>query len=438
MARLTWLFPKKRGLRRTGSTLLGRVSEASFFLALFLLGFAGLAFVGWSLVARSGPVERHFASVHFRRVSAVVEEKRVVEVTTSEAANSFIAQLRVGYNDGGQPQSRWSSLGAPHAERASAVVLIDAWEIQQPVDIWLDPAQPQHPHIDPPGTWGLWLTIGLLVALAAAGGYGVIGTALAVGASAERRAALAQAAQPDIDLSDYDLPPARDYPTVPRDVNLLNSPGLNLKFRLPATQEPAWRLFAAAILVLSCSALAAALVVVALEQHLAGAPHWFLTCFAVLVFALAVWTILYFLRELIGATWFGPTTVEISEMPLWPGETLQIHVTQSGTLNVRRYRVLLVCDEETVYLQGTDIRHDQQRVHEQELFVRESFAIDAAGPLESYFPLTVPTDAMHSYKSKFNSINWKLVCEIQADDWPDNQRTYPLIVYPQPPTAADS
>ena len=48
MARLFRIFEKKRGQRRTGSTLMGRIWEAAFFGVLFLLGLASLAniFVG--------------------------------------------------------------------------------------------------------------------------------------------------------------------------------------------------------------------------------------------------------------------------------------------------------------------------------------------------------------------------------------------------------
>ena len=175
---------------------------------------------------------------------------------------------------------------------------------------------------------------------------------------------------------------------------------------------------------------AVALAVVAVEQHLSRHPIWFLSCFALAIVALACFTVYQFLRELIVASWMGPTTVEISEMPLVPGGEYAVYLNQAGNLRVRRLQILLICDEETTFLQGTDIRHDQQRVYQQEICGREDFEIDAAQAVEEHCQLTIPAEAMHSYKSRYNAINWKLVVELRAADWPLYQRTFPLIVYP--------
>jgi len=273
--------------------------------------------------------------------------------------------------------------------------------------------------------------------MGAAGAYGVINAALHVGASAERRAALAQAAASRIRESEQLLPAARSFPTVPRDTNLLNSPGVKLKYRLPSSQEPAWRLFGWAVWMLTCGALASALAVVAAELHLAGRPSWFLTCFGALAVALACWTVYNFLRELVGAGWMGPTTVEVSDMPLRPGGEYDVYVHQAGSGSVRRWSVSLACDEETTFLQGTDIRHDRQRVFHCEIRRRERFEIDAAHPVDEHCQLTIPLDAMHSFKSRYSAINWKLIVEMETADWPVHQRTFPVIVYP-PQDGADA
>jgi hypothetical protein len=123
--------------------------------------------------------------------------------------------------------------------------------------------------------------------------------------------------------------------------------------------------------------------------------------------------------------------VEISQLPLAPGSACQVYLNQPGTISVERLDVLLVCDEETTYLQGTDIRQDHQRVFREVLCTRERFEIDAAQPLEENCELMIPAQAMHSYKSKFNAVNWKLVIELQAEGWPLYRRSFPLIVYPQ-------
>lgn len=418
LARFTWLFPKKRGLRRTGSKLAGLVGEAAFFLALFLIGCAGSITLVWSYFARTWPVEDYFPTVHYVQTDGVVTGERTVDVKTTDGAPRREPQVRVRYTVGERQFDRWTSAGEASLPEGEA----------QP--LWYDPDDPARITLTNPTAWGLWLICLLAVAMAASGAYGVISTALQTRTSAERRAALSQAAKARIDLSESQLPPSREFPTVPRDVDLLSSPGVRLKYRLPASHEPAWRLFAAAVWMLTCGALAAALAVVAIEQYLAGQPRWLLAGFAVLVVALTSWAIYCFLRELVSATWMGPTSVEISDLPLLPGSAYQVYFHQPGALSVRRLRVLLACDEETTYLQGTDIRHDVQRVYQEELFCRQRFEIDAAQPLEQNCPLVVPPAAMHSYKSNFNALNWKLVVEIDADGWPVYRRSYPLLIYP--------
>lgn len=427
MARTNWLFPKKRGAHRTGSAIGGRVGEAAFFLCLFLLGVAGIIGIGWSYFTRSWPVDEYFPSVYFASAEAVLTQTRVVPLAEDER---FQAEVLIEFEIDGHPTATWMRVGQPAQTREASSALLADYDVGDELTCWYDPLDPATMTVDRPLPWGLWLTVGLLLICALAGGYGVINTALHVGASAERRAALAQVAQDRIPDAEELLPAARDFPTVPRDTNLLNSPGVKLKYRLPSTQEPAWRLFGSAVWMLTCATLAVALVVVAVERHLFGEPSWFLTCFSLLVVALAGWSVYNFLHELVAASWMGPTTVEISEMPLRPAGEYQVYLNQAGNINVRCLQMLLVCDEETTFLQGTDIRHDRQRVFRREICRRERFEIDGAHSVEEYCRLCIPACAMHSFKSRFNAIQWKLVVEIKADDWPLYQRVFPVIVYP--------
>ncbi|MCA9270660.1 MAG: hypothetical protein KDA41_19395, partial [Planctomycetales bacterium] len=79
------------------------------------------------------------------------------------------------------------------------------------------------------------------------------------------------------------------------------------------------------------------------------------------------------------------------------------------------------------------IRRDEQRVHLEELCHRSGLAFDGSVPWEESFTFAIPADAMHSYKSKFNAIHWRLVIEIDAEGWPPHRRAYPLLVYPRCP-----
>jgi hypothetical protein len=368
LSRLTWFLPKKRGRRRTGSKTAGRVGEAAFYLGLFVGGCAGLITLVSSYITRSWPVEYYFPTLHFVRTEGTIDNGRVQELplASPEDKPKFEPQLSTRYEALQKKRSRWLAVGPPQASADGARALLDAVEPGEKLDVWFDPQNPTRATLDRPRAWGLWLSGLLLVGLVASGIYGVFNVALVARTSAERRQALAKAARSKMQLAEASMPPPLEYPTVPLDINLTNSPGVKLKYRLPAVQDPAWRLFGAAIWMLTCLALAASLLVVAVEQHVAGHPRWFLSGFALLVVALASWATYYFLRELVSTGWIGPTTMEISAVPLYPGGEYQIYFNQPGTLTVERLRLLLACDEETTYLQGTDIRHDVQRVYQAE------------------------------------------------------------------------
>jgi hypothetical protein len=391
-----------------------------------------LILLAWSWTTRSWPVETYFPTLRYRPVEATIDDGRVIELSPSErdGRRRFAPQLRLRFEVDAEELSVWLPISSPHTSSDAARQRLDEIPLGQKRTIWFDPEHPSRSTFYRPQTWGLWLAATLLVGLVGWGIYGVIAVALMSRTSAERRQALAKAARAKMQLGEAALPPPREYPTVPLENNLINSPGIKLKYRLPAVQEPAWRLFGAAVWMLTCLALASSLVVVAVEQHISGDPRWFLTGFALLVTALASWSTYYFLRELVSTGWIGPTTMEISAAPLFPGREYQVYFNQPGTLTVERLRILLACDEETTYLQGTDIRRDVQRVFQSELCSRVGVEIDATRPLEASLIVKIPAQAMHSYKSRFNAVNWKLVVEIDAEGWPLYQRSFPLVVYP--------
>ena len=426
-----WLFPKKRGEHRTGSAIGGRAGEAAFFLCLFLLGTAGIIGLGWSYFTRSWPVADYFPAIYQRQTHAVVQATRITELPKAETeTQAFLPEVLIEFETRSETATIWTAADEPLPSHEEAKGVLKEYSKGQKLVCWFDPAEPTATSLRAASQWGLWLTAVLLLALAVAGAYGVIVSALQVGASQERRAALAQAATTRLENPEDALPSSRDFPTVPRDLDLLNSPGVKLKYRLPATQESAWRLFAAAIWMLSCAGLGMALAVVTVEQLLSSRSAWLMSGFSLCVASLAGWAIYSFLSELVAASWMGPPSLEVSHLPLAPGESCEVYLAQSGNLRASLLRVLLVCDEETTFLQGTDIRHDVQRVHCEEICRREQFAVDASHPIDEHFPLTIPPAAMHSFKSPYNAIKWKLVVEVKAEDWPTYLRSFPLVVYP--------
>jgi hypothetical protein len=93
---------------------------------------------------------------------------------------------------------------------------------------------------------GWWLLVLVTASSTVIGGGGLIWTVLRIGTSIERRSALArQAAESDIVHSAVGRP--RNYPTLPAFHGLVDSPGIELAYRLPSSQTPGWRLLATTI-----------------------------------------------------------------------------------------------------------------------------------------------------------------------------------------------
>lgn len=280
-----------------------------------------------------------------------------------------------------------------------------------------------------PLTLGFWLMAVTLGSLILIGGGGVIYTVLQVGTSAERRSALAKKAN-DLDLIRDAFHLEKDYPTVPGDANLTNSPGITLAYRLPTADWSGWRLTAAAVFCLAWNGIGASLLVITINKHLADKPEWLLTFFLIPYLVVGVAAIYYFLQLMLAITGIGPTSVEISNHPLVPGETYELYVNQSGGLSVNSLEVKLICVEEATYRQGTDVRTHHEAVYEQLLFREEDFTIEPGMPFEQECSLRIPEGAMHSFQSEHNSVAWKLVVNGDLESWPDYERSFPVIVYP--------
>ena len=276
------------------------------------------------------------------------------------------------------------------------------------------------------GKWLLLLVMGSFVLL---GGGGLIWTALRVGTSAERRNVMARQAT-DIDLIQEALPRPRHYPTLPPYDGLTNSPGIDLAFRLPATESPGWRLLATTIFAIVWNAVVCVLTVWAIRGHVAGEHDFFLTAFLLPLWAVSAWSIRYLLQLMWLHTGMGMTTLEISDLPMLPGGTYQATLAQHGHIRVKVLQLWLVCEEEATYHQGTDIRTDRREVASHRLFEQCDFEITPALPFQASCDVPIPASAMHSFHSQHHTIRWKLVVRGEAEGWPAFERGFPVVVYP--------
>jgi hypothetical protein len=274
-----------------------------------------------------------------------------------------------------------------------------------------------------------WLVVLVLMSFIVIGGSGMFYAIFHVGASAERRSSLARRAA-DIDLIRETLTSSRNFPAVPHDANLTNSPGITLAYRLPIEQSSAWRIAAASAFTIVWNAMAVFLLVIATQRYLRGEADLFLALFVIPFVIIGLWAIYHLLRQFLLQTGIGPTSVEISHHPLLPGGRYEVFVTQAGNAVLKRFRLSLICAEEASYSHGTDVRTETLVVHRQEVFRREDSHIEPARPFEHQSEFTVPATAMHSFQAGHNAIHWRLVVHGKPKRWPSFERSFPVIVYP--------
>ncbi|WP_254513337.1 hypothetical protein [Anatilimnocola floriformis] len=280
---------------------------------------------------------------------------------------------------------------------------------------------------------GRWLIIMVAAPFTVLGSAGLIWTVLRIGVSVERRSAMAQTATEIDALSDV-IPARPEYPTIPDLEGLKNSPGIELSYRLPRTETPAWRLLAATIFTLAWNAVACVLTVIAVRTHVARESDWYLTAVVLPFLAIGGWSIYYLLRLIVVHTGMGPTTVEVSDLPLEAGREYRASVWQQGHIRVFKFEVCLICEEEATYHQGTDCRTEVREVFRRAVFEQTDFLIEPSQPFQCSFFVAVPADAMHSFQGPHNSVHWRLVVRGSAEGWPEFRRAFPLVVYPSTQT----
>ena len=85
----------------------------------------------------------------------------------------------------------------------------------------------------------------------------------------------------------------------------------------------------------------------------------------------------------------------------------------------RSLELLLVCEEEATYRQGTNTRTETRQVYCQQCSAARDSTRQRGTAVEAECPLLVPAEAMHSFKAGHNAIHWKLVVREDAVGRPD-------------------
>ncbi|MCH8923621.1 MAG: DUF3592 domain-containing protein [Planctomycetes bacterium] len=434
-------YGKKRGHRRTGSKKTGYWVEAAIFGAIFLAGCAMSVVLLRTMIWPEWRVNQEFVET-----GGTVTGKRLVEIRDKSGV-AFRPEISIEYKVGAIPYHEATYDIAVYREesytndRAVAEAVLGQFEAGQEVTCWYDPDEPSVVVLQREFHWWIWLFALVPVAMLVIGGGGLVFALRHAGKSRERSAAAAGRSD-RYERRDADGRESAGngelFPHVPSDENITNSPGTTLAYRLPISTSPGWKLLGALLLCLFWSGVTSVFVVMVVRGHLAGRPNWWLTTFVAPLVLIALGTIYYFFRQLLFTRGVGPTRLEIGEHPIYPGQTYELLISQTGKLSVGSLEVLLACDEEATYQQGTDTRTDRQRVFYQQVFHREDFEILPEAPFEDRCRFEVPSGSMHSFKSENNEISWKLIVRGNVARWPAYERSFPIVVAPSRPPEGEA
>lgn len=276
---------------------------------------------------------------------------------------------------------------------------------------------------------GLWLVVLVLASFVVLGGRGLALSLLKLRTSAERRAAFMRDAGRLRMLSEAGDASDR-FPSVPRGVNVANSPGVRQPYRLPVSYTPAWKMLVAAAFCLVWNGLTLFLIRQVWYGYRAGEPDRLATVALLPFLAIGGWAVTFLARQVLQQVRVGPTLVEISQHPVAPGTPFRCYVAQSGRVRLRELAVHLICSEETTCRQGTDIRIDRQVVYNDLVQRQEDVEIGSGTPVELELDCVIPDGLMHSFQSQHNAVVWQFVVRGVPERGEAFESPFPLIVVP--------
>ncbi len=429
MARRFRLLVKKRRNRQTGSPQIAALGQSVLFASLLVVGIVFLVAVIFFQFLPEWRVIHNY-----ERTKCVVRDVRLGQDPSDPDQRR--PEIQIEYKIGDRDYSIWTYDPEFHQGRGYAAKstsqqrTLDEFVVGRAYPCWFDPRFPDQAILVHGFDWTTWVLLLLPVSFIVIGGGRVGYISMTWGKSAERRAVLSQrASQLELFESESDYQDDA-YPAVPVATDLTNSPGVRLKYRLPIERSTTWRMIITGAVFVVVMAMTVLFINMAIQTHVANDPDWLLTVFAGSWLLVSAATLSYFLRQLLINMQAGLTLVEIESHPLYPGCQYDLFLSQTGRLHLRWIEMSLCCEEIAIYRQGTNTRTARKRVYWQSLLRREKVQVNQSTPLEEQLSLSIPADAMHSFKTMHNEVHWQLVVRGKAEGLPAFKRQFPVHIYP--------
>lgn len=425
LAQLFRPYGKKRGERRTGSRRLGRVGEALFSL-IFLAG--GIFFFYWLLTDIVLPEWK--ARYRFVEHTCQILDTRI-QSDVADNVTRYWPEILIQYEVEGESLESWTyQLSPDYAnERQESEEILKRFEVGKESPCWVDPNDSTRAVLVRSFRWWLWLILLLPGSFIVIGGGGVLYALLHSSTSAERRAALAKKAA-DLDLFEGADSSGDEHPNVPDCSHLTDSPGTVLAYRLPVDVSPGWKLLGILVMAVIWNGIVGVIGFNVIGKVLDGNKQWTPVLMLIPFALIGIGILVMFVRQLLIVSGIGTTRVEISNHPLVPGREYEVFLSQAGRIRINSLKVLLVCEEEATYQQGTDTRTATETVYREMVLEQTEFEIERGREFEDRCTVRLPDAAMHSFKSDHNEIRWSLVVQGEVARWPDYERRFPLVVHP--------
>lgn len=274
-----------------------------------------------------------------------------------------------------------------------------------------------------------WIFGLLSLAAIASGTGGLVYRLIGLSASSERRSVIASRAG-SIEMIGPPADEGARLPNVPRGKSVTESPGERLTYRLAPQSPEASGVVGPATLALLWNAVWFVLLAVVVSGFWYGQPRYILGGLLLPFGGIGIWSFRFFLSQLRQHAGVGQTIVEISDHPLFPGQSYRLFVSQTGRLDLRRLKVQLTCEEETFYRQGTDVRVERFVAFSKVFYKQRDVVVDPQDPWEQQLALDLPEGIMHSFVGSHNAIRWKIDVIGESRPWPSFCRSFPVVVHP--------
>ncbi len=350
---------------------------------------------------------------------------------------TYHPEIKIRYEVDGRKYEVWTydAIFMFYPDQAGQQAIVDSFQVGATYPCWYDPDSPDKAILVRGHAWAPYILLVVPIGFLLIGGAG-IRDSWNNREKMTRQFGLVSAMQ----AGGAAFAAGADRSTVPT-LDLSQSPGSNLPYRLPSSTSPGRYLLGCLFFTLFWYGITAPFVVIMIASRLGATwakpgPPWpiqlVIILFAIVGLSAFVFLIYFSTTELLVSIGVRPTTVEISHHPLEPGAHLVVFLSQRArwTMKMNRLRLLCICEEQASRSGGRDSRTETRRVYEEEVLARDQLELQPSVPLEARAELRLPYGAMHSFLAEHNQLRWKLVVRGDIAGWPTFEREFPIVVQP--------